>query len=188
MENIRYEELSINNLDEYDKIPFYYDTDKRYELIKINRGLGGIELKLIDVPHFHKEFDAKTTRWKSMFDLDNWKFFVAYNEDNKIIAGATLATKTEDCHMLEGKTDLAVLWDIRVSDEYKHQGIGQKLFDMAKNYAKSNGFKRLKVECQNTNPAAVNFYHKQGMVLSCIKEYAYSDFPNEVELLWYLDL
>ena len=33
--------------------------------------------------------------------------------------------------MLEGRDDLAVLWDIRVSDDYKHQGIGQHLFDLA---------------------------------------------------------
>jgi len=44
------------------------------------------------------------------------------------------------------------------------------------------------VECQNTNYAAVNFYHKQGMVLGVINEYAYKDYPNEAQLLWYLDL
>ena len=59
---------------------------------------------------------------------------------------------------------------------------------MAKKYAIDNGFKQLKVECQNTNPAAVNFYHKQGMVLHSINEYAYPDCPDEVQLLWYLDL
>ena len=62
------------------------------------------------------------------------------------------------------------------------------LFNMAKDFAKSNGFKQLKVECQNTNPAAVNFYHKQGMKLCAINEYAYLDCRNETQLLWYLDL
>lgn len=59
---------------------------------------------------------------------------------------------------------------------------------MAKNDAKENGFKQLKVGYQNTNPAAVNFYHKQGMKLCAINEYAYSDYSNETQLLWYLDL
>lgn len=58
-----------------------------------------------------------------------------------MIAGCTVATKTDNCNMLEKRDDLAVLWDIRVSDEYKHNGIGQQLFNMAKDFAKSNGFK-----------------------------------------------
>ena len=63
-----------------------------------------------------------------------------------------------------------------------------ELFDMAKDYAINNGFKKLKVECQNTNFAAVNFYRKQGMILCKVNEHAYLDSPNEIQLLWYLDL
>ena len=105
-----------------------------------------------------------------------------------MIGGCTVATKTSNCTMLEKRDDLALLWDLRVAEEYKHQGIGQKLFNMAKDYAIKEGFKQFKVECQNTNPAAVKFYHKQGMNLGVINEHAYKDFPNEVQLLWYLDL
>lgn len=185
---IVYKELPLNKLEDYGNISFSYKTTKKYELKKINNGLGGILLELIDVPEFYKDFGMKINHWKEMFDLTNWKFFVAYNEKNKIIAGCTVATNTSNCNMLEGRDDLALLWDIRVTDEYKCKGIGQHLFDMAKDFAKSNGFKKLKVECQNTNPAAVNFYHKQGMKLCGIDEYAYNEYPNEVQLLWYLDL
>ena len=188
MSKIIYEEIDKSQLTEYDKIPFYYDTTKRYELKKIDDGTLGICFQLIDVPKFHKDFEVKTEKWGKMFDLTNWKFFVAYNQDHKIIAGCAIATKTENCRMLEGRDDLALLWDLRVANEYKHQGIGQTLFDMAKQYAKENGFKQFKVECQNTNPAAVNFYHKQGMKLCAINEYAYPEYPDEVQMLWYLDL
>lgn len=187
-ENIIFKELSVDKLDEYGNIPFYYKTKKKYELKKINNGLGGIIFELIDVPEFYKDFGTRAEHWKEIFDLTNWKFFVAYNELGKMIAGCTLATKTNNCNMLEKKDDLAVLWDIRVSNEYKNMGIGQRLFDMAKNYAQKEGFKKLKLECQNTNPVAVNFYHKQGMILSAINEYAYPEFSEEVQLLWYLDL
>jgi len=188
MERIKYKEICVEQLDEYGNIPFYYDTTQKYELKKIDNGLGGIKLELVNIPKFHKDFGTRTSRWIELFDLKNWKFFAAYNENNKMIAGCTIATKTSNCIMLEKREDLAVLWDIRVSDEYKHQGIGQKLFDMAKKYAIDNKFKQLKVECQNTNPAAVKFYHKQGMTLCAINEYAYLDCPDEVQLLWYLDL
>lgn len=187
-ENIKYREITLEQLGDYGKIPSTYKTTKRYELKKVNNGLGGILLELIDIPEFYKDFEDKAECWKEMFDLTNWKFFVAYNQNNEMIAGCTVATKTKKCNMLEGRNDLAFLWDIRVSEKYKHNGIGQHLFDMAKNYAKSNGFKRLKVECQNTNPAAVNFYHKQGMYLCSINENAYPEYPNETQLLWYLDL
>lgn len=185
---IFYKEITLEQLEEYGSIPFYYKTNKKYELKKINNGLGGIMLNLIDVSDFYKDFGKKVNHWKEMFDLTNWKFFAAYNENNEIIAGCTVATKTNNCNMLEKRDDLALLWDIRVSNEYKQKGIGQQLFNMAKDFAKSKGFKQLKVECQNTNPAAVNFYHKQGMKLCAINEYAYKDYPDEVQLLWYLDL
>lgn len=187
-ENIIYKEISLEELDEYGNIPFYYKTNKKYELKKINNGLGGITIELIDVPEYFRDFGSRVEGWKEKFDLSNWKFFGAYNECGKMIAGCTLATRTNNCNMLEKRDDLAVLWDIRVADSYKHNGIGQHLFDMAKKYAKENGFKQLKVECQNTNPTAVNFYHKQGMKLCVINEYAYPEYPNETQLLWYLDL
>lgn len=187
-EQIFYKELPLSQLAEYENISFTYKTNKKYEIKKLNNGLGGILLELIDVPDFYKDFGKKVNHWKEMFDLTNWKFFAAYNEKSEIIAGCTVATNTSNCNMLEGREDLALLWDIRVDAKYKHKGIGQQLFNMAKDFAKSNGFKQLKVECQNTNPAAVNFYHKQGMKLCCIDEYAYKDYPNEVQLLWYLDL
>ena len=188
MEMIRYGEINASKLNEYDKIPFYYDTKSKYKLVKVDNGLGGIKLELVDIPLFRKVFKVKTNRWKKLFDLSNWLFYVAYNENNEMIAGCTLATKTQNCDMLEGRDDLAVLWDIRVNNKYQHQKIGQTLFNMAKKYTSENGFKQLKVECQNTNPASVNFYHKQGMILSGINEYAYKDSPNKVQLLWYLDL
>ena len=186
--NIIYKEISVEQLGEYGSISFYYKTNKKYQLKKVNNGLGGINLELIDVIEFYKDFGSNVDHWKEMFDLSNWKFFAAYNEHNEMIAGCTVATKTNNCNMLENRDDLAVLWDIRVLDEYKHKGIGQKLFDLAKNYVQESGFKQLKVECQNTNPAAVNFYHKQGMKLCAINEYAYPEYPNEIQLLWYLDL
>ena len=188
MQKIKYGEISVEQLDEYGSIPFYYDANQEYKLIKVDNGLGGIKFELVNVEKYHKDFGTRTSRWRELFDLKNSKFFVAYNQDNKIIAGCTVATKTSNCIMLENREDLAVLWDIRVIDEYRHQGIGQELFNMAKEYAIDNGFKQLKVECQNTNPVAVNFYHKQGMILGAINEYAYLDCPNEVQLLWYLDL
>jgi ribosomal protein S18 acetylase RimI-like enzyme len=93
--------------------------------------------------------------------------------------------------MLDGRDDLTVLWDIRVDDKYKQQGIGKKLFDLATDWSRNNGFKQMKIECQNNNVPACKFYHKQGEILRKIDEYAYIDDTEsafEVQLIWYLDL
>lgn len=93
--------------------------------------------------------------------------------------------------MLSGRTDACVLWDIRVADGYKHQGIGQRLFDMAVDHAREAGYRQMIIECQNNNVPACRFYRKQGAVLGKVDAYAYYDDPtirDEVQLIWYLNL
>lgn len=89
------------------------------------------------------------------------------------------------------KMDMSVLWDLRVDDTFKNQGVGQALFDEAVLWSKEQGFSQMKIECQNNNVPACRFYHKQGAVLGRIDRYAYvenEDEKNEVQLIWYLDL
>lgn len=103
----------------------------------------------------------------------------------------TIAGTTEGMNMLGGRSDACVLWDIRVSDKYKHMGIGQKLFNQGIKGAKSDGYKQMIIECQNNNVTACRFYKKQGALLSKIDMHAYdseSGIENEVQFIWYLDL
>ncbi len=93
--------------------------------------------------------------------------------------------------MLAGRNDLALLWDIRVDDAHKHQGVGQALFNMAVDWSRKQGLVKMKIECQNTNIPAVRFYHKQGAVLAAIDEHAYDhELKNrhEAQLIWFLNL
>lgn len=61
-------------------------------------------------------------------------------DENVPVGAMTIAGTTKGLNMLYGRTDACVLWDIRVADSYKHQGIGQKmsLFDYIKNYTPIN--------------------------------------------------
>ena len=93
--------------------------------------------------------------------------------------------------MLSNRDDLAVLWDIRVDDAYKRQGVGQTLFDMAVEWSKSQGLKQVKIECQNNNITACKFYRKQGARLCAFDEYAYYNNPeckHETQFIWLVDL
>ncbi len=177
----------------YDSIPMKVHVSSYYKIEKINRGLGGILFKETKVNPYIKDFclgdDETVSRWKR-WDLSNWKFFLAY-DNKKPIGGATVATRTKDVDMLEERNDLAVLWDIRVHDDYKRMGIGQSLFDMSIKWAKNEGMKQFKIECQNNNVPAVNFYHKQGAVLCSFNEFAYYNdekYRDEIQLIWYINL
>jgi GNAT superfamily N-acetyltransferase len=136
-----------------------------------------------------KDYDAieSPLKWPQSFDMTKWAFFIAYL--NGVPAGgATVALDTTELVMLEGRRDLAVLWDIRVAPNERGHGIGTKLFQAAEEWAKTKGCRQLKVETQNINVPACRFYSKQGCVLGAVHRFAYPEFPDEVQLLWYKDL
>ena len=112
-------------------------------------------------------------------------------DDERPVGAATVAGPTENLYMLSGRKDACILWDIRVEDEYKHQGIGQKLFDLCKNSAIEDGYSQMLIETQNINVTACKFYKKQGAVLSKVDMYAYYSQPesrDEIQFIMYLDL
>lgn len=90
--------------------------------------------------------------------------------------------------MLEGRRDLAVLWDIRVAPEVRGHGIGSALWQEVEIWASLRACRHLKVETQNTNVGACNFYARQGCYLGAMNRYAYPELPDEIQLLWYKDL
>jgi ribosomal protein S18 acetylase RimI-like enzyme len=174
-------------------IPMIVHVSSYFRIEKLNRGLGGLQLVETPVEPYIKDFctgdDESVTRWER-FELSNWAFFMAFDKERPVGA-ATVASRDKKVNMLSGRDDLAVLWDIRVDDAYKHQGIGQALFDMAVKWSREQGLVQMKIECQNNNVPAVSFYHKQGAELASIDEYASYNEPeyrHETQFIWMLDL
>ena len=62
------------------------------------------------------------------------------------------------------------------------------LFRAAEAWSRDRGCRQLKIETQNINVPACRFYLRQGCVLGGINRFAYREFPEEVQLLWYKDL
>jgi len=100
----------------------------------------------------------------------------------------TLAYQTLNVNMLEGKSDISVLWDIRVLPEKRGFGVGSMLFEQGVNWSKERGCKRIKIETQNTNINACRFYKKHGCKLGNINQYAYGDLSEEIMMIWYYAL
>lgn len=178
-------------LAEYASISIAFEVRRVLDLRVIDGGLGGFALseRVLDAPYV-KDYDAGDggpARWAERFDLSRWGLLGA-RSDGRLVGGAAVAFDTPGLTMLEGRRDLAVLWDIRVAPEARGQGVGAALFRVAEAWAAARGCRQLKVETQNVNVAACRFYAAQGCVLGSIHRFAYPGLPHEAQLLWYRDL
>ena len=178
--------------DLYDRVLMNVDVCSEFRVEPLNNGLGGILLKEVPVEPYIKDLSVyeRATEYEKTFDIATWKFYMAFDGDTPV-AAMTIAGTTEGMHMLYGRKDACVLWDIRVADGYKNQGIGSCLLRLGVDAAKADGYRQMIIECQNNNVPACKFYQKHGAVLSKIDAYAYyldEDCKNEVQFIWYLDL
>ena len=189
---ITFKEVDKSFFELYDKVSMNVDVHSEYRVKRIDNGLGGLLFEEVQVEPYIKDLSGYecATEYEQEFDITNWRFYMAF--DGEIPVGAmTVVGKTDGLNMLYGREDACVLWDIRVADAYKHNGIGQKLFDMGVLNAKKDGYLQMIIECQNNNVQACKFYQKQGAVLSKIDMYAYYLDPtakNEIQFIWYLDI
>ncbi|MBX9669666.1 MAG: GNAT family N-acetyltransferase [Candidatus Obscuribacterales bacterium] len=158
----------------------------------MDQGMRGLNLKEVqlDAPVL-KDYDAikgeGPSNWSKRFDVSNWGLITA--RDNGVrIGGAVIAFNTKRLHLLNGRRDIALLWDIRISPEYRGRGVGALLFRATESWAIERECKQLKIETQNINLAACKFYSSQGCHLGAIDRFAYPNFPDEVQLLWYKNL
>ena len=176
----------------YSVVPISFTVDSRYRVDAVDGGLGGWRLTEERVePPYVKDYDdtddERPTRWLRRWDISHWGVFAAV-DDGVRIGGAVVAWNTPGADMLEGRDDLAVLWDLRVRPGRRCQGAGSLLFRRAAQWARGKGCKRLKIETQNINVRACKFYAGQGCYLGGIHPGIYDQFPHEVQLLWYLSL
>ena len=185
-------EEPVSYLLEYGRLPIAFRVERVLEVILIDGGLGGCLLKenMVDHPYI-KDYDAikgnAPACWTTRWDLSNWAV-LSFLINGCRVAGAVLAFDTEGVDMLEGRKDLAVLWDIRVHPDHRYHGAGRSLFRAAEVWANARGCRQIKAETQNINVAACHFYAKQGCNLGAINRYAYRDFPEETQILWYKNL
>jgi ribosomal protein S18 acetylase RimI-like enzyme len=196
MSPVRVEEVGPAHLALYASIPISFRVESLLRVETCDRGLGGITLTEEPVTdpftrNYDQEPDSEDSPvgWPKRFDVTRWGFLLAM-EDDRPIGGATIAYDTPEVRLLEGRRDLALLWDIRVAPDQRGRGVGSALLCHAAAWARARGCDWLKIETQNTNVRACRFYLKQGCELGGIQRHAYAEMPyvEETMLLWYLDL
>jgi GNAT superfamily N-acetyltransferase len=179
-------------LPEYARVPIIFTVDRVLDVTNHDDRPGRFSLseRRLEGP-YEKDYDAIAgegpLHWGHRFDLSQWALFTARFGD-RIVGGATVAFDTPGVTMLEGRRDLAVLWDIRVAPDARHQGVGSALFQRVEACAQLHGCRQLEIETQNINVSACRFYERQGCRLQAVHRAAYPELPEEFQLLWYKDL
>jgi GNAT superfamily N-acetyltransferase len=177
---------------EYARVPIAFTVDRVLDVTHRDDSPGGIALseRRLEVP-YEKDYDAipgeGPLQWARHLNLSNWALFIA-RLATRIVGGATVAFDTPGLTMLEGRRDLAVLWDIRVSPDARRRAVGSALFERVEAWAQLHGCRHLKIETQNTNVPACRFYERQGCYLQASHRAAYPELPDEIQLLWYKHL
>jgi ribosomal protein S18 acetylase RimI-like enzyme len=179
-------------LAEYAKVPIAFVVDRTLEVAPVDGGIGGLSFAGAAVADpYEKDYDAiegeGPARWADRFDTANWGLICA-RQDGARAGGAVIAWSTAGVDMLDGRDDIAVLWDIRVAPALRGAGVGSALFRAAESWAGTRGCRWLKIETQNINIAACHFYRAMGCTLGAIDRFAYPELPDEVQLLWWKEL
>ena len=186
------QEETIEVLSEYGQVSIAFEVKSRFRVEHVADGLGGIRLieEAVKSPYI-KDYDQPDgpERWtRRSWDLSRWIVLAAYREQERV-GGAIIAFYVDGLNYCEGREDLAGLWDIRVSPEYRGRGVGRALFDRVETCARNPGCTQLKIETQNINVPACRFYARMGATLGKVHLYAYrAEGLDEVELTWYKDL
>ena len=164
-------EQCVDRLRTYGEIPIAFTVDSQYRVDAIDRGRGGWKLVEERVePPYVKDYDEegeRPLRWLKRWDIANWAVLAAMRNGSRL-GGAVVAWNTPGVNMLEGRDDLAVLWDLRVHPDHRREGIGKRLFDHAAAWARAKGCRQLNIETQNINVRACKFYAKQGCNLGAV--------------------
>jgi ribosomal protein S18 acetylase RimI-like enzyme len=171
----------LSLLELYKTIPIAFEVRSEYS---IEDGQF-LSQKLTKVEPYIKNYDdyENPVNWAENWDLKNWGIIFVYYSTN-LVGGAIIAWNTLGVNMLENRDDLAVLWDIRVHPEHRSKELGSKLFSYVIKWSLNHRCRELKIETQNNNVGAVNFYLKMGCELKEINEKAYSDLPDEIQLIF----
>jgi GNAT superfamily N-acetyltransferase len=164
-------------------IPSVYESGSVFDILRKDEGFALRERPLVQA--FRKDYDQAENpmEWSARFDVTNWALIGAYDGATRV-GGAIVAADTVGVDMLEGRRDLAVLWDLRVSPEARGQGVGSALLRAVEDWGVRRNCRELKVETQNTNVAACKLYARCGCALTQANRGAYPEFPDEVQLIW----
>jgi ribosomal protein S18 acetylase RimI-like enzyme len=181
-------EAPISALAELAQVPVCFLVDRVFDVGDTD-GTVVLAERRIDHPYV-KDYDAlgeSPVALSARFDVSKWGHIQA-RANAQLVGGAVIAFATPDVDLLEGRRDLAVLWDLRVAPDVRRRRIGSALFDAAERWAAARGCRHLTIETQNVNVPACRFYARHGCAVRAVRRRAYPRLAGEIQLLWSKEL
>ena len=142
--SVKIQQISPGDLTLYASVSIAFEARSVYRVETREQGLGGLLLVEELVDPYIKDYDAQAegndrpNQWAQQFDLRQWGFLMAMDGE-RAAGGAAVVMNSPEVHMLENRSDLAVLWDMRVQPEQRGKGIGRRLFQHAAEWARVKG-------------------------------------------------
>lgn len=176
----------------YAEVTPEFTVTSALEVEPIEAGIGGLVLREAPVAHPYPKYDhdENPTDWAEQYDLTRWGIFLAAVHRCPA-GGAAVAPPTPGTIVTEGRKEVAALWDLRVSPQFRRQGVGTALLRRCAEWARERGFAFLGIETQNVNVPACRFYARNTCELVEIRRFAYAhcpEFAHEAMLVWRLRL
>ncbi|EJV84199.1 streptothricin N-acetyltransferase SatA [Bacillus cereus] len=179
--NLLIRELEVNDLDNLPEIDDSFVVNARLilSLSKVNKR---IEYIVEDAPSYDKSY------LQNQYDDE-----IAYNEyinkPNQVIYIALLHNQIIGVMVLKKNWNCyAYIEDIKVDKEFRALGVGRRLIEQAKQWAKESNMPGKMLETQNNNVTACQFYEKCGFVIGGFDFLVYKGLhaeSDEVAIYWY---
>jgi len=176
-------ETGINSLPLYGAISIALEVHERFEIDSGRCALGPVVP--VQTPYL-KDYDAQGEPPESLpgqWDMAHWGVFLAYHGDAPV-GGAIVAMRTPMLDLLEGRDDLAIVWDLRVDPYWRGKGVGSALWWAAEAWSAERGAVEIRVETQDINVPACRFYQAMGCRIAMIDPDGYPPELKEVKLVF----
>ena len=179
------EEL-VDELAAYEAVRIAFEVRSRVNLDLLRSSNGATITEIPVIPRW-KDYDEcaedRPTALPARFDMSNWLIVSAFESDRRL-GGMIVAWNTPGCDMLEGRSDIVVLFDVRVHPAARGQGVGRLLFEYVVAWARTHACVELRVETQDVNVGACRFYRAMGCELHSVQEGAYGPELDEAMIIW----
>lgn len=177
--NLLIRELEVDDLPEIDD-SFIVNSRLILSLSKVNKQ---IEYTVEDVPSYEKSYLQDQ-------DDDELAYTEYINKPDQVIYIAILHSQIIGVMVLKKNWNhYAYIEDIKVDKKYRSLGVGRRLIEQAKQWAKESNMPGIMLETQNNNVAACRFYEKCGFVIGGFDFLVYKGIheeSDEVAMYWYL--
>jgi len=192
MASVRVQEITRGDLSAYAAIPNSFRVESVVAAGEIPLHVPGPSVPELPVAHpYEKQYAREDPMtWAMRYPLARWGLLGAFDGE-ALVGGAAVVTPQEGMVVPAGRTDVAVLWDLRVKPSHRGLGAGRMLIAEAAVWARERGFATLGIETQDVNAPACRLYAACGCRLARVVDDGYAGAPDvahEKLLVWHLPL